>query len=133
MSLPKCHLHRFISFKYQKKYFVLLYLYRSFINSHLVYRRPDVRWNCFYSLVFNLIEPNYNLKKNNHTLSTFIGINYFNFYMTGAKTGYVWVLCLLFFFFISHFGGYLDCKRPLMHPFDEQRSLNYHIIHTMYI
>lgn len=40
---------------------------------------------------------------------------------------------VIFLFNKSHFGGYLDCKRPLMHPFDEQRSLNYHIIHTMYI
>lgn len=64
MSLPKGHLHRFISFKYQKQYFVLLYLYISFSNSNLVYRRPDVRWNYYYSQVFNLIEPNYNFKKN---------------------------------------------------------------------
>lgn len=34
-------------------------------------------------------------------LLIFIGINYFNFYMIGVKIGYVWVLCLLFFFFIK--------------------------------
>lgn len=34
---------------------------------------------------------------------------------------------------MEHFGCYLDCKRPLMHPFDDQQSLNYHIMHTMYI
>lgn len=83
------------------KYFVLLNLYRSFFNLYLVYRRFDVWWNCFYLLVFNLIEFNYNFKKNNYMLLIFIGINYFNFYMIGVKIGYVWVLCLLFFFFIK--------------------------------
>lgn len=55
-------------------------------------------------------------------LLIFIGINYFNFYMIGVKIGYVWVLCLLFFFFIKvmeYFGGYFYCKWLLMYLFDE--------------